>query len=233
MQSIYGFYESGLGDRLIDPSYYSEQIVEFLQREQQEVANIQVSFDLLIEVGCANGRYLDWAIAHNKRYIGIDFVEHYIRAGQQRVLERRLSSEKYQFIVGDGEKLSEVIEPNALGITAERCLVLFPFNSFGNMQRLLDILTSLQKIGLPFLISSYLTNRYATACRLEYYQRCGYRDLQIRHTQEGICFTSADGLYSLAYHPAYLCRLCERYQIPVSSLVTPNSINVFYISCYR
>src|SRR5579859_1050486 len=228
MQSVRGFYESGLGDRLTNPFYYPTNIVDFRRHEKQIIIAIQSSFDLLIEVGCAGECYLDWAVAHKKRYIGMDIVERNVKIGQQRVINQGLSEDIYRFIVGDGENLTAIIHASELPVPVGRCLLLFPFNSFGNMQHPHKVLASLQSLKLPFLISSYQTTSNAIVYRQEYYQRCLYQDLHILFQQEGVCFTSSNGFYSMAYHPDYFYQLCQQHQLPITVTLARCFMNATY-----
>lgn len=219
------FYENGLGDRLADPSKHPQNIIKFLQVEQQALDSITSSIDLTIEVGCMYGLHLDWAISQKKRYLGIDIVERYIVAGRQMVAKRGLSQEDYRFVVGDAEELAHVLEQQHLG--SERSLLFFPFNSFGNMLHVERVIASLHESNLPFLISSYQTTEDATKSREEYYTRCGYKDIRYSNSEKGVCFSSLDGLYSIAYHPAYLRKLCSDHNLTIEVTLT-QPINMFY-----
>ena len=164
--------------------------------------------DLLVEIGCMHGRYLNWAIQHQKRYIGLDIVTRYIESGRSTVVKLALPSEAYQFILGRAEEVSKIVHPNEYGILPNRCLLWFPFNSFGNTENSLLVLQELKRANLPFCISSYQTTERATSSREQYYCACGYRNIQVAKNEQGICFFSPDGLRSMAYHPEYLQHLC-------------------------
>ena len=227
MPSSYDFYIHGLGDRLADPTCHPAGITAFLEEEQRIVNLAQHSFDQLIEVGCMNGRYLDWAIDHRKSYLGIDIVKQYIEEGRQTVIRRALSPQTYQFVIGDAEEIDHVIIEDHLRAERDRCLLLFPFNSFGNMEHVEQVLVALRHINLPFFISSYQTTDYAAACRHEYFKRCGYKDICISSTEQGVLFTSSDGLHSLAYYPEYLLKICREHELAVTATLT-SKINVTY-----
>ncbi len=74
MAEIKDFYESGRGDRLIDPFLFPEEIKQFLLCEKRILEALAGSFNLLVEVGSMYGRYLKWAVENGKRYFGIDVV---------------------------------------------------------------------------------------------------------------------------------------------------------------
>jgi len=60
------FYEDGRGNPLIDPLFFPPEVEDFLKKEELILLSIKDSLDLLIEVGCMQGRYLDWAVAEKK-----------------------------------------------------------------------------------------------------------------------------------------------------------------------
>jgi hypothetical protein len=227
MLSSNKLYESGLGDRLADQAYHPKHITKFLHEELRIMNSIEGSKDLLIEVGCMHGLYLDWAIAHKKYYIGIDIVERYIETGRRTVARLGLSNDIYQFIVGDAEDLADVISQQQVPVAHDRCLLFFPFNSFGNMQDAERVITSLKRCEMPFYISSYQTTQFATDCRHEYYTLCGYKDVHYFPTEKGICFLSSDGLHSMAYYPGYLKSLCEVHGLTIDYRET-QPFNVSY-----
>lgn len=227
MQYVQQFYACGLGDRLLDPKRYPSEIVRYLQEEERIVTTIEDSFDLLIEVGCVYGRYLDWAIAHKKSYIGIDIVERYVEDGRQILTDRQLPTDTFSFIAGDAEMLAQLIQPDQLPVAPHRSLLLFPFNSFGNMSSADRVLQSLRACNLPFMISSYQTTDYANASRYKYYERCEYKDMHMCASAEGVRFTSSDGLNAIAYRIDYLLNLLGNHQHTARCLCTTN-INAVY-----
>lgn len=221
------FYESGPGDRLAVSSNHPQKIREFLQVEEKALDSIADSIDLLIEVGCMQGLHLDWAFAHEKSYLGIDIVKRYIQAGEKKVAQSGLSKERYRFIVGNGEEIGHLIHEQKLQAERERCLLFFPFNSFGNMQNVERVIASLRESELSFLISTYQTNDSATKSRDEYYKRCGYQDVRFTLTEQGVCFSSSDGLHSIAYQPDYLKKLFAEQNLSINITLT-HPINIFY-----
>jgi len=200
------FYSSGRGDRLIDPNFFPVEISHFLKREKSILSSYGPSFDLLVEVGCMQGRYLGWAVKHKKRYIGIDIVNRYIEDGRKALFKLGLASQSYQFILGGAEHVDK-IDLKQYRVEKNRSILFFPFNSFGNIPNPLPVIKKLKETNLPFLISTYQTISEATSWRKQYYQNCGYKKITIINDEQGICFTSSDGLRSIAYHPEFLLNL--------------------------
>lgn len=228
MVSTRTFFETTLADRLMDPECFSAEIKDYLKQETAMVNAIESFIDVLIEVGCMNGRYLDWAIEHKKRYIGIDIVARHIGAGRRAVLERGLPADSCQFLLGNAEEISQLIPPETLLVDKARTLLLFPFNCFGNVVNVNRLMESLQRIDLPFFISSYQLTEYATACRFEYYKRCGYREINVFRDEAGVSFSSPDGLKTTAYHPEHLQQLFSGYGIPIK-VISWSSLNLAYM----
>lgn len=190
------------GDRFLETENYTGTIAQFIEGERDLLSKWTSSFDVLIEVGCMNGRYLNWTIANGKHYVGLDIVDDYIKQGIQQLLRQGLSQKEYQFVLGDAIELSTVIR--SLHITPDRALILFPFNCFGNIVNLRHLIFNLRECSAPFLISSYQTSPDATSCRYDYYKACGYSQLRVLQKEQGVCITSLEGLHSTAYQPEYL-----------------------------
>jgi hypothetical protein len=199
----------------MDPSCYNPAIKEYLEEERRLVDVIGYDVDVLAEVGCMRGAYLDWAIKHQKSYIGIDFMAEYIAYGQARIAEYGLSPDIYQFVHGNAEDLCYLFDFGSL--PPQRHLLLFPFNSIGNIVDLEQVLANLYQIQMPFLFSSYQTTEYATNVRSEYYINCGYQQVGTVRSPEGICVTSSDGLRSFAYYPEYLEKVCRNHGLFITA----------------
>jgi len=213
------FYGSGAGDRLIDTQNFPAEINVFLMGEQAILNAVAPSFDLLVEVGCMQGRYLDWAVDHGKYYLGLDVVPKYIAEGQRAVSARGLTPGGYRFVLGGAEEIERHVHPELFGASNERSLLFFPFNSFGNARDVALIIASLKRAGLPFLVSSYDMTARATTVREQYYRRCGYINIQVIEDERCVCFSSEDGLRTIAYSPTFLQRLAEVNRLPMMAVL--------------
>lgn len=228
LRFVRSFFEKGGGDRLMDPAFHPPAITEFLLEERQMLSAIIDSVDMLVEVGCMDGRNLDWALSHGKRYIGVDLNHRQIDAAQRTVTERGLL-DRVQFVAGDARHIDRVIRPLMGEVSPSRALLFFPFNSFGLIPGPTRALRSIQASGLHFYISSYQVTAVATACRASYYQRCGYGSLSVSEDERGVWFTSSEGLRSVAYYPPYLLGLCSAAGLAASP-TTWGKINQAYAS---
>jgi hypothetical protein len=194
-----GFYSSGQGDRLVDPSRYPNEITNYLTAEEDLLTSLASQFETLVEVGCMDGRYLDWAVRQQKSYLGIDIVERYVKNGQNRILSYGLSSDRYQIKIGDAAAIHKLPCKEGLLQNTAKVLAVFPFNSFGNMSEPIAVLSSLAKARYPFLICSYLTSDVANHARSQYYRNCGYEQIECFSDHVGVRFVSSDGLDTAGY----------------------------------
>ena len=211
------FYDDGPGDRLVDDATYPNEIREFLRREEDLLLSAKSSYDLLVEVGCMHGRYLNWALDHDKAYVGIDIVPRYIELGATEANELRLPSNRCQFILGDAGIIDTLVDPTLLGTDRSRMLLFFPFNSFGNMPTCAPIIKAVKQSLAPFLISTYTTSTSSTASRRHYYGACSYTGLGATENEEGVLFTANDGLSSIAYHLEFIFNVFASASLPVEA----------------
>lgn len=213
-----GFYGGGLGDRLVSPDVYPPLIHKFLVDEEAALERACRGQELLVEVGCMDGRSMDWAVERGLAYLGIDVVERYILEARERALRRGLSESRCRFSVGASERLPALVDPASFGARPEATLLFFPFNSFGNMDDAAEVLEGVRGTGLPFLISTYPVTSEANACRESYYRNCRYRDLSVVRDGRGVVFLSPDGLRTFAYDEIYLLGLCRELGLPCAAV---------------
>lgn len=221
-----GFYASGSGDRLIDAGLLPPAVHEFLDTELTLLDAFVSDFDVLVEAGSMHGLHLEWAIAHDISYLGLDIVPRYIERGRRSVEARGLAPDRFRFELAGAEDLATVTRPPG------RALTLFPFNSFGNMTEPERVLAGLSAAGTPFLISSYDTGPAATRRRREYYTACGYEGLRVTEDETGIRFTSPDGLDTMAYHPAYLLGRLRAHGLE-GSVLPCGEFGIAYVSRHQ
>jgi hypothetical protein len=192
------FYASGAGDALVEPGRYPPAVRAFLAEEEAYIARTLRSFDVLVEVGSMDGLHLDLARRMGKSYLGIDPVERYVAAGRLRGAQVATPGAA-RFIVGCSEELPRIMglaEAIALGSP----LVVFPFNSVGNMASLEAVATALVTAGAAFSLMTYATTVAATTAREAYYCACNYPGLARLDDPRGVRFCSPSGLDTIAYH---------------------------------
>ncbi|MCL5021045.1 MAG: hypothetical protein M1339_05155 [Bacteroidetes bacterium] len=227
------FYEVGAGDRLVDPASYPQEILEYLSAESGFVSELGNHFDRLIEIGCMNGRYLEWAVHHNKFYIGVDPVLRYIEAAQANISALDLPRDRFIAINDRAEHLQKITNTFCpTKSSADRSMAFFPFNSFGNADEPSKLVVALQKSRLRFLISSYQVSELASDCRRQYYLRAGCECISVKQSDEGVLFRTSNGLRSYAYDQEYLLQILRDHgaTVHVKSLAT---IGVAYYGEFR
>jgi hypothetical protein len=213
-----GFYSSGNGDRLVDPTRYPDEITDFLREEEKLLTSMASQFEMLIEVGCMDGRHLGWAIAQQKNYLGIDIVERYIQQGRQKIAQLGLPPQQFRMEIYDASKLHETPYQEGWPQDNPSALALFPFNSFGNMDDPTGVISSLSTAKIPFLISSYLTDEDTNKIRLQYYKNCGYENMECKTDEMGVRYLSNDGLDTIAYYRDYLIRTFEEHGVSIKPI---------------
>jgi SAM-dependent methyltransferase len=226
MHSLRAFFEHPSADRLMDRATLPQNIRQFLRQERLLLDSLAGSFDRLIEVGCMDGRHLEWACAHGRRYVGIDIAERHIKRARVLATARGLSTQACRFLVGEAEAIDALIEP--LQEPATRDLVFLPFNIFGAVSDANRVIHGLRRSRRAFLISAYQTNERATASREQYYRRCGYEGLRLERDLCGVSFVTASGFRTTAYEPDYLQALCRALDLPVTA-ITRTWLNVAYL----
>jgi hypothetical protein len=199
------FYGSGLGSRLIDPKNFSPEIAAFLDVENRLVLNALSSFECLIEVGCMQGRYIERVLRAGKYYIGIDLVERYINTALLRASSLSLDAKRYSFFCLGASRIHDLIQLSQLSdFGSGQALVVFPFNSFGNIEDVSQTMLSLMKSKSHFFISTYKTDSFSSSVRRDYYGNCNYSGLRQINETNGIRFISNDGLNTMAYSHHWL-----------------------------
>jgi hypothetical protein len=223
------FYGSGKGDSLIDPLNYPEEILEYLKTEEELIQELIGQYERLVEIGCMEGRYLDWCVGRGIKYLGIDVVPRYIETGRRKLLDLGLFPPDYQMEISPAEEVDQVLEQKVINYPHEKSLLFFPFNSFGNMENPIAVLESLKRTRQSFLICSYQTTQQANGVRLVYYTNCGFKKIRCFVNEKGIRFASDEGLNPIAYFPDYFRTMCHKVGIQVSRQFTFSTIGMAYI----
>lgn len=209
--SIERFYAEFGGDKLVDSSNYPPEIVEYLQQEEHLTRQIMIRYEYgyFIEVGCMDARSLWLAISLNVPYYGIDIVDKYIERARAKInaLRKEQSSLIAEVAEASVYDLSLHLSRHfALQrvISQPRPLVIFPFNSFGNISDPQRASEAVKQCKMDFLILTYKTDEPSTQVRNKYYQNCGYTGLLPTRDDKGVRFSSLEGLDTSAYEESYL-----------------------------
>lgn len=212
------FYRSA-GQKLVVTDYYPSAIRDHLAAEEKLAVELLGGgqYTAVIEVGCMHGcLHFAALLQAGVRYLGIDIVPESISAFREHLRTRRDPTDLAEARVFDVSELS-LVKPD---FTGSRVLVVFPFNSFGNLERPAVALAEVAKCGYDLLILTYRTDEASSVVRAEYYQRCGYTGIQRVVSDRGTCFQSAEGLCTWAYNQTWLIEqlrtagfTCEDYSL--------------------
>jgi len=209
------FYGSELGGRLIAEENYPDSIRDFLEKEYLFLFEAIAEHDLIVEVGCMEGRYCKAILERNINYVGIDLSQEYISRANALFAER-MQICQYEFLCLDAEHLDVIARESRLFDKANAPLVFFPFNSFGNMRNIKNVLASISRInGATFYIFTYDVDTAASNERKTYYSNCNYSDLQLVQSDCSVRFVSPDGLDCAAYTPAFIADLCRSLSLNI------------------
>jgi len=204
------FYGGSLGNRLVNSCNYPNDIKEFLKEEESILIDSMKGCDIVIEVGCMEVRNLQCVVNNGKKYIGVDIIPSYIETSNKIIQEEGLSS-ICECICIDAENLDIIFEKSNLIKDSKNPMFFFPFNSFGNMSNIDNVIKSMSKIKKAlFVLFTYQINDYSNSVRFNYYHNCNYEHLNIVYESNGVRFTSDDGLNSMAYDENFLGDLIKK-----------------------
>lgn len=208
---IESFYAEFGGDKLVDSSNYPSEIVEYLYCEEQLIREIMIrhAYGYFIEVGCMDARSLWLAVSLNVPYYGIDIVDKYIERARAKI---SLLRERQPSLIAEVDNVSVHNLPAYLsryfefrgGILHPSPVIIFPFNSFGNIDDPKKASEAVRQCNMDFLILTYKTDDSSTQARNRYYQNCGYTGLFATRDDRGVRFTAAEGLNTFAYEEFYM-----------------------------
>lgn len=211
MLNIKEFYELGLGDNLIKFENYPAEIISYLKAERNFLTKMVTNFSSIIEIGCMNGRYFEWTIKNDKYYIGIDIVERYISIALESAKKLNINRNRYAFYCDTVVNLPQLLETNDKNLRREDVLIFFPFNSFGNIEEIESVFSTLEEIKIKFFISSYQIGAYANRVREAYYRACKYKNIKKEISDLGVRFKSDDGLNTISYSPNWLRKKFSKF----------------------
>ena len=204
-------YESGDGDTLIDDSLYSAEVKEYLFMERLEISKKLKSYNTLVEIGCMVTRHLDQAIENNKNYIGVDIVQRYIDEANLKNSKIKGWGSKYNAICYNALMLEEGFKTITVlkELEKTKTLLLFPFNSFGNIDDCDKMLQVLNRLGIDFMINSYKTDIKTNVFRMNYYKRNSMTNLELLENENGVTIWSDENLNSKCFNEKYYKDRCN------------------------
>lgn len=221
------FYSSGQGWNMFNSALLTQELREFLQEEIEFVDYVTSRMgrqcSRLVEIGCGYGRYLEWASRRGLSYFGLDLVPWLADMGSLRAQQLQMQFPNWQGHVENAsvDQIDQILlAQTQIDITAGRPLVLFPFNCFGNLNRVEAVMQALSRLGADVLISTFKDDEETITIRKAYYQNCGY-ETNLTHSRisNGVLIQADEGLRAYAYSIRYLKELFERHGFALASPV--------------
>lgn len=196
----YGVYDSDWGVQILNPENYPLGVHEYLADERRYVESVADDYDVIIEAGCFSGTYMLWAAKYGKSYVGLDVIPEFVIHAKSNARFFKLHPDRLEFHVFDLTELNRLYQKSKiLRQKPGAALLIIPFNLFGNIPDVDQLIDELKTWEGGFIISNFLTNGLATETRRRYYLNCGLQGLSLRKEKAGVRFESVEGLNSTAY----------------------------------
>lgn len=202
------FYSENWWDLLIDSSNYPKEIIEFLNEEEQIIKTTLVMwwYDVLFEVWCMSARNLNISQELWIWYFWIDIVEKYIKEAEEKIKKLQISNADVKIL-----SAYEVDYDNVTIEPSEKVLVVFPFNSFWNIDDIEQTLYKMKRLWYDLFISTYWTDKITNSVRYDYYTNCWYTWLKQKDEYNKITFISNEWLNTSVYEEEWLIDLLKKY----------------------
>ena len=208
--SEHGVYGAPNGCEILNPENFPTLVHDYLKREREFLEHQMINYDTLIEGGCFDGTYLKWSHKRELNYIGVDVIPDYIEEARHRSAFFNVAQERHEFHVLDLTRLWELNERSAMLANQEnKVMLLIPFNLFGNITPISELVSVLRNCEYDFLISNFSTSRIATETRNQYYNNCDFLNVTMKSNDDGVHFTSEDGLDSMAFSEEWMFQQFE------------------------
>jgi hypothetical protein len=200
------FYNANGGDEILNVHNYPVELKEYLLTQSitfEKIIQQNGKFSHLVEVGCGDLENLKLAHNNSLPYLGLDFSALPILQALEKIRRKKIENADCKHLNILSVLPEHVIRP---GMTSP--VIIFPFNVFGNIAPITELLCRLHAIrGATSLISIYKTDEETNQMRKDYYEKCGYENIQSSEDETGMWFTSDQGLYTVAYSSTYLLKL--------------------------
>lgn len=213
------WFYANRGNEILNVHNYPPKLQEFLRGEfamMNELLKRKTNdYGVLVEVGCGQMVNFELAIRNKIDYLGMDFDPEAIRTAQ---MEIDRNPEKYPNARVECLNFFEIAQHTHLFRTDKKPVFFLPFNLFGNIAPISLLLARLRQIKADLLISIYKTDDKTNEMRLAYYERCGYKNIETRKDETGYVFSSAEGLYTVAYEKNYITGLIKSFGFSVTTM---------------
>jgi len=199
--AVAAFYSS-IGQALADDANYPAAIRQHLDEEKAILSRHLAAgkYSVVVEVGCMDGRlHMAQVLRFPLRYVGIDLVAESVRKLNLCLSERRVPASRAVGLAMDACQLAKL---DCLRDESS-ALVIFPFNSFGNMAEPSKVIAAAARLTVELLIFTYRTDEASNELRASYYRDSGMTNLECITNRSEVRFSSSNGLVSHAYTPRW------------------------------
>jgi SAM-dependent methyltransferase len=201
-----------------EPGHHPQRIREFLRHERRLIRCIATGYENVTELGCGAGRYCEVIAGAGAEYVGVDFSPDLIAGGK----ERFGSLQNVRFELCDVASALTNMSLEYGSSRAEGTLLFFPFNFLGLSLPYSPILDRLSSLNVDFLASFYPIEPDFTQARLDYYARCGLRDVVEVTNDDGVWLKPRLGPAVLAPSAAMLAGLSDSHSLSAESFDGPD-----------
>jgi len=199
LPNIANTYLTGNGHELLNPHNWPKAVKQYLETQTEIFTAITKNkYKLILEIGCFDGTYLQWAKKFHKRYVGIDIATDWLKLGEHRAQLLKSAPDTYEFLNMDALHLEKIFQKSKLirKVDPRHIIAILPFNVIGNIHDPGKVIRGLRALSVDYFISSFSTTKEATTARHEYYANCDYPGLTRSTSDLGVTFTSVRGGFS-------------------------------------
>lgn len=191
------FYRACGASAIMRAANFPNDLLSFLQLESLIILQVitEQKCDLLIELGCYDGRALEIAKLAGIRYLGVDINAQAIETLEHRIIHEGLNGYA-KSILAD---INDVTEWGA-SVEGKTPLYVVPFNLLGNLSDPHSLLQILNQRNSHGVLSVFNSNSWTTEVRRNYYTSCG---IKLVGTDDapfgGVRFRGHDGFVSQSF----------------------------------
>lgn len=193
-----GVYLADEGIGLMQPEFFTDEILSFHSREKIFCGSIASEYDhqLIIEVGCSNFRLIDIK-SGDCHYLGVDI----------NPPRRTRAPEKKGAIIRCDARSFFANSRLRGAITArfgDRVACILPFNFLGTMDGPIPFLHHVARWNKDIVLSLFNTTDRATEARIRYYEKCRIKVEKITKTEESVRINCSNGFEAFAFSQTYI-----------------------------
>lgn len=191
------FYRARGAASIMRTAHFPDDLFFFLQLESLAILQTVREYrcDVLVEMGCYDGRALEVARSAEVSYLGVDINDRAVELLRRRIVTEGLQ-QSANAVVGDVRSPSQWIGAVAGNVP----LYVFPFNLVGNLPDPAGMFASLSDCNGYGIVTVFNSDVWTTEIRRDYYLACGIKLSDIEQAPYGgVLFRGGDGFTSQSY----------------------------------